>query len=455
MSRELLFLAYFFPPVGGAGVQRSVKFARYLPAFGFRPRIVTGRGAAEGRWTPKDDSLALELAGDLPVFRIEEPEPGPPARTRARLERWLRVRSRWSAWWVGGAVAAGLRAAAGVRPCAIYATMGPYETARAAGALSSRLGIPWIADLRDPWALDEMMIYPTRLHRRLELAEMRRSLASAAAVIMNTPEAKRALCTELRSVHPEKVFTIENGFDRDDFDAPARRQRSPVFRIVHTGYLHTELGLRHRRGAALRRLLGGARIEIDILTRSHVVLLEALAKLFARDPTALGQVELSLAGPVSQADRDAVARSGVAQSVREVGYLSHRASVELVRSADLLFLPMHDLPAGERSRIVPGKAYEYMASGRPVLAAVPDGDARDYLARAGSGRLCRPGDADGMAGVLAEELGRWRRGEGDPEVDRAFLEGFERRNQARKLAQVLGLVVEGVPRSVVRDERGS
>src|SRR5205823_1977284 len=82
--------------------------------------------------------------------------------------------------------------------------------------------------------------------------------------------------------------------------------------------------------------------------------------------------------------------------IRFSGYVSHHESVELIRTADLLFLPMHNLPAGKRSRIVPGKTYEYMATGRPILAAVPEGDARDYLEKSGTAFICKPDDVDHM-----------------------------------------------------------
>src|SRR5205823_10676863 len=77
-----------------------------------------------------------------------------------------------------------------------------------------------------------------------------------------------------------------------------------------------------------------------------------------------------------------------------------------MRSADMLFLPMQDLPPGRRSATVPGKTYEYLASGRPIMAAVPEGDTRDIVLQAGSGRACEPTDSDAMAAVIEDELAR-------------------------------------------------
>src|SRR5262249_41751277 len=122
--------------------------------------------------------------------------------------------------------------------------------------------------------------------------------------------------------------------------------------------------------------------------------------------------------------------------VKRLGYLSHDDTVSLMRSADALFLPMHNLPPGTRARIVPGKTYEYLGARRPILAAVPDGDARDLLHRAGNAALCRPRDVDGMVEALRSlVLGRCRQ-EPDPGVVREL----ERRALVARMAQILDRV---------------
>ena len=114
-----------------------------------------------------------------------------------------------------------------------------------------------------------------------------------------------------------------------------------------------------------------------MLTRSHVFLVEAIARAIAADPALEGRIELHLAGELTAEDRAIAERHAF---VRTPGLLAHRETVALMRSADLLFLPMHDLPPGTRASLIPYKTYEYLAAGRPILAAVPDGDVRDMLA---------------------------------------------------------------------------
>jgi glycosyltransferase involved in cell wall biosynthesis len=157
------------------------------------------------------------------------------------------------------------------------------------------------------------------------------------------------------------------------------------------------------------------------------------------DPRARDEVEFHLAGVLTAADREAVGQS---PAVRLLGYTTHAESIQLIRTADLLFLPMQNLPAGVRSTIVPGKTYEYLASGSPILAAVPDGDARDILVEAGNATLCRPDDVDGMAAALADRLERWRAGTAPDRPDPNVVARFEYRHLAGRLAEVFDEVLD-------------
>jgi len=254
--------------------------------------------------------------------------------------------------------------------------MSPFETAQVAREVSWRTGIPWIADLRDPWALDEMQVHPTRMHRALELRRMGKLLSSAAGIVMNTPEARIALLTAFPSFKEKPVVTITNGYDTSDFAGEVVPRSDRKFRIVHSGYLHTELGLDLQRKRKFYEWLGGIEAGVDILTRSHVFLLKAVQEWISRHPEVAQDLEIVFAGVTSGQDRAVAMSPEVSRLVRFTGYVFHSESIQLVRTADLLFLPMHNLPAGKRSRIVPGKTYEYMASGRPILGAVPEGDER-------------------------------------------------------------------------------
>jgi glycosyltransferase involved in cell wall biosynthesis len=437
--RRVLFLAYYFPPSGGAGVQRSLKLSRYMGNHGYEPVVVTTPEVANTRWTPLDSSLSAEIPAGMEVLRIDGSHPADREGWRARAERWCRLSPPWAAWWRDGAISVGSRVSS---VDLVYASMSPWESGEAAEAISQSLDVPWVADLRDPWALDEMSIYPTAIHKRLEQSRMRRTLESASAIVMNTREAAAALRRELPGLAHILVTSIPNGFDSQDFARPSLR-RSDKFRIVHTGYLHTDLGRRHRRNGPMRKVLGGATSTIDILPRSHIFLLQAVDRLLRNDPELSTILEVHLAGLLSEADREALRQhTRHPEIVRLHGYLPHDETVALVQSAGLLFLPMHDLAAGARARIVPGKTYEYLGSGRPVLAAVPDGDARDLLIEAGA-TVCRPRDVECLERALVTNVDRFRKGL-DPLCTNARVAArYEHQVLAREISSVFDEVLAG------------
>jgi glycosyltransferase involved in cell wall biosynthesis len=429
----VLFLAWYFPPVGGAGVQRSLKFARFLPEHGVRPVVLAGPAAQGSRWAPADASLAAEVPPDLVVLRAER---GPEPRPRDR--RWQRLTGAdpaLAACWRAFVLDAGARAAAAHRPRAIVVTLGPYECLAGALALGKELALPVIADLRDPWALDEMRAYGHRLQQYCDQRRMRQELARCAAVIMNTPAATQMLCSAVPTIAGDRAACITNGYDAGDFAAPPpAAPRDGRFRIVHTGYLHSDSALAADRRLRWRDLLLGGSRGVDLWGRTHRYLLAAIDRLASDAPALAERIEVHLHGVPSPADEAETARSPRSAQVRAFGYRPHAETVAAMRAADLLFLPMQGLPPGQPASIVPGKTYEYLASGRPILAAVPDGDARDFVQAAGAGVAVAPDDVDGMVRALRGFVAAGRA------TDRplgAAVARFERRRLTAQLADVV------------------
>jgi glycosyltransferase involved in cell wall biosynthesis len=272
---------------------------------------------------------------------------------------------------------------------------------------------------------------------------MHRFLDSASALIMSCPEAVRRVRREFPHWDDKLVTAIGHGFNREDYLGPASRRSDRAFRIVHTGALHTGLGRAHLRTRSMRRVLGGTSLEVDILTRSHVYLLEAIERVEAARPELAGRIELHLAGELTDADREVASRFS---RVKAYGHLPHADAVALARSADLLFVPMHDLPEGRRAGLVPCKSYEYLATGRPILAALPDGDARDLLGRFARVSICRPSDVPAMAAAIAELVAEGGGGPADAaapqsHVEQELVAAYERHRLTGRIAGVLDEVL--------------
>lgn len=404
------------------------------------------RGTAHGRgkWETLDESLLGEIGTRARIDRIEEPpqdEPAPlsdgggiPARARPLCDRVLQVLGQDP-------------------PDLVFMTMSPFflaslvEPIRAAG--DTRI----VLDLRDPWALDYWLIYRSRSRYRAQEQFMLRTLAGVDGLVMNTSAARDGLLRlfgkALPSGFEERVTVIENGFTRSDFTPDVADPDSKVLEITHTGTFHCE----HLRGnrsplqciAGLRR---HSRVRIDRTGRTPFHLLRAAARLSSEDPVFDGQVRFRFIGYIDNALRRCVQASGIADKVVLEGYRSHDEAVTAMRTAGALFLPGAGLPAGLEDLIVPGKTYEYLASGRPILGAVHDGDARRLLERAGGAYLCDPCDAGSIATQLSRLHGDWKSGmlsKGGLREE-SVLEEFERARLASRLAAFLEKIRE-LPRA--------
>jgi len=428
---KLLFIAYHFPPIGGAGAQRSAKFVRYLPDFDVDPVVIGGPAGSQDRWEPADATQVAELPENMPVYRPNSAAPHSEAQTRWR--RLVPTTTERDKWWQRQIAELGGRAAQEHHLDAIYVSLLPYEGLTAAVDLGRSLGLPVIADLRDPWALDEVRQYPTRAHRIREKRIMGPLLGECALVIGNTPEATAAVAEAYPSLSEHKLATITNGYDATDFTHAGTRPTDGRFRIVHTGYLHSSIAMAQRRNHAAKRVLGGSLWPIDLLCRSHYYLLRAVSLLKMEDPELASRIDIVLAGVLSDVDEQIVRDSPAGDQVRTLGYIDHHAAIREMMAADVLFLPMHGIPTGRRARIVPGKTYEYLASGRPILAAVPPGDAQDFIVGAGAGVIADPSDA----GMIAHCIQTLAAGRLEARPIGEGIEQFERRRLTQRLAEHL------------------
>lgn len=232
--RKILFIAYHFPPSGGGGVQRSLKFVKYLPDFGYLPVVLTIEAPDDRRWTPKDQALLDEVPQGVNVQRVSIPdEVHVPGKLERAAREFLGMRSRFGKVWMERVIEAGSRIAAEEKPELIFVTMSPFDGADAAAEISRRTGIPWVADLRDPWALDEFQLHRTRWHRELEKLQMAKALESAALVIMNTPESARRVTESLPRLRDRNVVSLTNGYDASDFAGEVEPIGGGKFNIVH------------------------------------------------------------------------------------------------------------------------------------------------------------------------------------------------------------------------------
>ena len=451
MDRTLLFLAYFFPPRGGAGVQRSVKFAKYLPQFGWKPLVIAHGGMADNASGVKDPTLLKDLPPDH-IVRYT-------ALSQTEKDSYFRAQKKWRqplfatdpmAWWAAPAARLGMELAAEHNPAAIFVTMSPFTAAGAGIELKKKTGLPLILDLRDPWALDETKIYTTRLHARHDRKLMQESLAAADLIIMNTPESAAAVESAFGKNRPAnasgpelkaRVISITNGYDAEDFEKSQPKPVAPdALRIVHTGMFHAELAEVWDRVFAGKGLLNKFKFPcrpINLWTRTPRYLLAAIEKVVQCGAIPKDKIELVLVGEITEEDQKMIDGSPAAGSVKVLGYRSHGESVNWVESADVLFLPLHTPKDGGAALIVPGKAYEYLGSGRPILAMGPPGDMRNFVELTSSGIAIAGDDTVGAATALAKLYESKKNGAKLFEQDKTAIQKFERKELTARLADEL------------------
>jgi len=456
-KRPILIVSYFFPPRGGAGTQRFAKFAKWLGAFGFQPIVVTADDGERSSAAPHDDATLLEeLPEDVAVIRVPGDAPSPAT---------LRERARWAAGfradderWARRALPFALDAARQYDVQAVITTVSPYAVAELGPAVGQRCDVPWLLDLRDPWALDGWRAYPSRWHASADLRRMQSALRRADVVIANTPEARKAY-VELLGIDDGRLCTIPNGFDRDDFRSPvldgwddaAPDADSALVRLIHVGTLHDPMPGR-RGDRRWRDRFRHTWRTIDRTARSGRSLLEALAILRRQQPALAQRLRLDLVGRVHPNHRALAAQLGVWDLIAHHGYQAHGAALAMMQRSDAVFVPLHDLPEGEPALIVPAKLYEALASGRRVIGALPAGDGRRLIEQTGAGMTCRPSDTAALAAAVAQladgGYGGAAGAGADCAADRKLLQPFERRRLTARLAAAVEAAQSGRPACV-------
>ena len=444
--KNVLFISYYFPPIGGAGVQRSAKFVKYLPQFGWRPIVLTT--ARDSYHVHREFQLDETVGAGLQesaheVQRLRDPEP---RRIRRFLERMRIFPLFWfflyplfwepQVLWALAAVIKGLRLIRTKEISAIYTTSGPYCTVVTGLLLKWFTRKPWVVDLRDPWTKDFVGMWPSLLHRKLDQWFARFALSRADHVIANTPVSKRLFEELLGEDCRGRISSITNGYDEADFSPSRSTADSRVFRIVHVGSLGTGIGPMPRTG--LKRLLdmvkklpGG----YDTTTYSARYFLEGLHVLVKERRIEPDQLDVVLVGFVPEECVRQIRECSLGNVVNVKGYQPHSEAVSLLENADALWLPL-PVPNDRLLPVVPAKLYEYMRSGKPVLALIPPGDAHDFLEESGLGFFADPRDPEDIARTLLQLYAEHRNGGIEVKPNWNFIRQFERNKLTKKLADV-------------------
>ncbi len=407
---RLLLIAYYFPPLAGAGVFRPLRLVKHLPRFGWSATVVTVTDRVR---LLKDPELARDVPPEATVIRTATLEPRTPlialgklgmGKLADRIERLLMVPDDQRGWVPFAARAA--RAAIAARPHdVVLSTSSPYSCHLVGRRVRRGSGIPWIADFRDDWTTNPYLRdrYPSAWHRRLNRAWERTVLADCDRVVTVSRPWAELLHGQAPDEPRSKFRVIENGFDAEhhlcDVPPPDR------FRVLYTGTFYG-----HRTP--------------DTIARAVRSVIESGA--IPRDDLAVEIIGHS-GGP------DAF-RDWPPGSVRVEG---HRPYFETLReiagaAALLLSIPEADGPGKHTAKL-----YHYLASGRPIVALAPEDNVAARLVReTRSGLVVPPDDAAGLAEALVEMYRRFRAGRLLPDQDLDAIAAYEAEAQTRRWVEL-------------------
>lgn len=431
IMKRVLIISYYWPPTGGSGVQRWVKFAKYLPSEGWQPVIYTPENPEQ---LAVDESLAAEVpeAAEVVKTRIIEPyelykkllrrsghskeavEVNPVnAQNKSLLQKaamWVRgnlFRPDPRCLWIGPSVRF-LKKYLSEHPVDLIVSTGPPQSMHMIGLrLSRETGLPWIADFRDPWTkifyFKHLSMTPAteRWHKKME----KMVLDEASAVVAVSPLVQQ----EFQAMTDTPVELITNGFDECDFSSEPCTQAyggaSQEFTITHTGLFAAD---------------GNPTVLWDVLAeKCHAD--EAFRKL----------LRIKLIGKTDDQILKALKDRGLEESLINMGYQTHSVAVEQQRLASVLILPLRKEP--EYRAVLPGKLFEYLASQRPILGiGQPDGAMAMIVNETGTGTVIDWNDKEGISQYIEQ---CWKRHlEGRLSSDGADLSRFTRRSLTRRMA---------------------
>jgi glycosyltransferase involved in cell wall biosynthesis len=409
--KKVLILTYYWPPGGGAGVQRWLKFTKYMREFNYEPVIYT---AENPEYPSIDESLYKDVPDNLTVLKTRVWEPynlykrftlkkkghrinagflnkdekkGP----GERISVW--IRGNWfipdaRKFWIKPSIRYLIRYLKDHPVSLLVSTGPPHSLHMIACGVAGRMKLPWVADFRDPWTqidfYQDLLLGPRadRKHRLLE----RKVLMSANAVTVISNEMKR----QFEGMGGNNIRVIPNGFDPDDFDDPVENQdrhsgRSPdpEFSLTHIGTI--------------------------VPSRNPETLWRVLSELVTENKDLAEHLIIRMVGAIDYSVSRSLEEANLGPWVRTVNYLPHQEAVGLLKSSQVLLLLINN--TSNAKGILTGKFFEYMNSGRPILAIGPtDGEAAQILKETGTGKMVDFNDRNNLKNLIFEYFNNYRQG---------------------------------------------
>lgn len=432
--KKVLIITYYWPPTGGAGVQRWLKFTKYLREFGWEPVIYT----VENPEMPETDtSLLNEVPPGILILKTRIWEPYSVYKMFTGRDKSSKIAAGFLnekkknpvleaiAVWIRGNLFIPDARRFWIRPSvrfltkflryepvdALISTGPPHSCHLIALKIHKKTGIPWLADFRDPWTgidfYQDLRLgkYADNTHHRLE----KQVLASASEVVTVTP----TMAKDFGFLYSRNYQVITNGYDAADFEIPEVSTPDANFNITHLGSM--------------------------VPTRNPMGLWRALAELIRENHPLKNHLGIRLVGQVDHSVLQAIESFNLSRFLQKTEYVTHTEAIRILQSSQVLLLVINR--TANTKNILTGKLFEYMAARRPILCIGPtDGDAAEAIRSTASGQTF---DFDDVAGIkahivqlYAEFLNR------SLTIPASLIQRYERKNLTRQLSIILNTMTE-------------
>lgn len=401
--KKVLVITYYWPPSGGGGVQRWLKFVKHLNEYGWEPIIYTPENAE----VPAiDNSLFKDIPQNLTVLKtkIWEPyasykrfvgrkkedsikagflsEKKSPSLTE-KISVWIRGNyfiPDARKYWIKPSIKYLLNYLKDNPVDAIVSTGPPHSMHMIAMGIKKKMDIPWLADFRDPWTnidfYDKLMLSSRadKRHRRME-HQVLKNADRLVTVSWNWAK-------DFEKLGPNKFHVITNGFDRDDFE-DNKNIPSEKFEIIHIGSMNKD--------------------------RNPTVLWRVLNELAKEDPDFAAHLKITFIGQTDYSVFEALERNELTAYVEKVEYKPHDELMIRAGLASVLLLPLNNTP--NVNGIIPGKLFEYLALNKPIFCIGPDkGDSATIIKECNAGIIASFDDADKMRSEILDLYKNYKAG---------------------------------------------
>ena len=363
--KKVLIITYYWPPSGGAGVQRWLKFTKYLPQHGWTPVIYTPENP---EMPSHDDSLAKNIPPEAIIIKRPIKEPydlykrfmgqkkgekintgflaeSEKSKSKEQLARWFRGNffiPDARRFWIKPSIRFLVKYLKENPVDLIVSTGPPHSMHMIALGVKKKLGIPWLADFRDPWTridfYEELRLGKRahNKHRRMETAVL-----EAADQVVAVGELVKEEFKELARI--DQIENITNGYDEDDFLAKSQKPLDSKFTVAHIGSFSP--------------------------ARNPQIMWEAISELCNELPGFREDFSLKLVGKIDISVRKDIEKFGLTDLIDIRSYMPHSEVVLEQMASQVLLLVVNN--TRHAVSIIPGKLFEYMRSNRPMLVIGP------------------------------------------------------------------------------------